>query len=70
METLGYNIVIYPVTFFRLAMKAVEDGLKETKSKGTQEGLVGKMQTRQELYDYLQYERYGEWDQEIFNFKI
>jgi methylisocitrate lyase len=70
LETLGYNIVIYPVTFFRLAMKAVEDGLKETKSKGTQEGLVGKMQTRQELYDYLQYERYGEWDQEIFNFKI
>jgi methylisocitrate lyase len=70
LETLGYNIVIYPVTLFRLAMKAVEDGLKETKSKGTQEGLVGKMQTRQELYDYLQYERYGEWDQEIFNFKI
>lgn len=70
LETLGYNIVIYPVTFFRLAMKAVEDGLKETKSKGTQEGLVGKMQTRQELYDYLRYERYGEWDQEIFNFKI
>lgn len=70
LEGLGYNIVIYPVTFFRLAMKAVEDGLKEIQTKGTQEGLVPKMQTRKELYDYLQYERYNEWDQAIFNFKV
>lgn len=70
LEGLGYNIVIYPVTFFRLAMKAVEDGLKEIKSQGTQEALLPKMQTRKELYDYLQYERYNDWDQDIFNFKL
>ena len=28
LENLGYNIVIYPVTTQRLAMKNVEDGLK------------------------------------------
>ena len=28
LENLGYNVVIYPVTTQRLAMKSVEDGLK------------------------------------------
>ena len=28
LKNLGYNIVIYPVTTQRLAMKSVEDGLK------------------------------------------
>ena len=28
LENLGYNIVIYPVTTQRLAMKSVEDGLR------------------------------------------
>jgi methylisocitrate lyase len=70
LENLGYNLVIYPVTLFRLSSKAVEEGLKEIQSRGTQEGLLGKMQTRRELYEYLQYERYNEWDQQIFNFKL
>ena len=30
LQSLGYNIVIYPVTTLRLAMKAVEDGLKQS----------------------------------------
>ena len=40
----GVNVVIYPVTSLRLAMKAVEDGLAELKQAGTQESLVEKMQ--------------------------
>ena len=28
LENIGYNIVIYPVTTQRLAMKNVEDGLR------------------------------------------
>ena len=32
LENFGYNIVIYPVTTQRLAMKNVEDGLKDRKS--------------------------------------
>lgn len=70
LESLGFNLVIYPVTFFRLAMKAVEDGLKQIRAEGTQEAIVPKMQTRQELYDYLEYSRYNQWDQQIFNFKV
>lgn len=70
LENLGYNIVIYPVTLQRLAMKAVEEGLKEIKEQGTQEGLVGKMQTRQRLYEVLKYSDYNTFDQSIYNFKL
>lgn len=56
LEDLGYNIVIYPVTTLRLAMKAVVEGLAEIKDKGTQEEILEKMQTRAELYNLLGYE--------------
>jgi len=69
LSNLGYNIVIYPVTTFRLAMKATIDGLAEIKANGTQEGLLNKMQSRQELYVLSRYEEYGSFDQSIFNFK-
>jgi len=70
LSDLGINIVIYPVTTLRLAMKAIEDGLAIIKSDGTQESVVGKMQTRAELYELLRYEDYAKFDKDIFNFKI
>jgi methylisocitrate lyase len=70
LESAGFNLVIYPVTTLRLAMKAVELGLKEIKEKGTQEGLLDKMQHRKELYELTDYEEYGKFDQNIFNFKL
>src|SRR5208282_3095775 len=50
LSHLGINIVIYPVTSLRLAMKAVEDGLAVLKKAGTQESLLKEMQTRAALY--------------------
>jgi methylisocitrate lyase len=47
--------VLYPVTLLRLATKAVADGLEELKRDRTQASLLGRMQTRQELYDILGY---------------
>jgi methylisocitrate lyase len=70
LSDLGFNIVIYPVTTLRLAMKAIEGGLATIKSQGTQESVVGKMQTRAELYELLRYEDYAKFDKDIFNFKI
>ena len=40
LQNLGYNIVIYPVTALRLAMKAVEDGLKALHDQGSQQTLT------------------------------
>lgn len=70
LEGLGYNMVIYPMTSFRLAMKAIEDGLKQIKAEGTQENLLDKMQHRARLYEFLRYEEYNKFDQGIFNFTI
>jgi methylisocitrate lyase len=70
LSSLGINIVIYPVTTLRLAMKAIEDGLATIKSEGTQESLVKRMQTRAELYELLGYARYAKFDKDIFNFQL
>lgn len=70
LENLGYNLVIYPVTTQRWAMKAVEDGLDDLKTHGTQENTVPNMQTRKRLYEVLKYEDYNKYDTSIFNFKL
>jgi methylisocitrate lyase len=66
----GVNVVIYPVTTLRLAMKAVEAGLAVLKKEGTQESLLPEMQTRAELYDLLRYKDYEQFDKDVFNFKL
>jgi len=70
LEALGFNLVIYPQTAFRLACKAVEDGLAELKRAGTQESLLTRMQTRARLYEVIRYEEYNRYDQSLFNFKL
>tara|TARA_B110001454_G_scaffold183141_1_gene178131 strand:- start:65919 stop:66815 length:897 start_codon:yes stop_codon:yes gene_type:complete len=70
LSDLGFNIVIYPVTTLRLAMKAVDVGLDQIIKDGTQENIVPNMQTRKELYDLTRYEDYNDFDKSIFNFKI
>ncbi len=69
LEGVGFNLVIYPVTTLRLAMKAVADGLQRMRLEGTQDGLVPQMQTRQELYNLTHYQDYNQFDQSIFNFE-
>lgn len=70
LADLGYNLVIYPVTTQRLAMKAVEDGLKTIAEKGSQESIVDRMQTRKRLYEVLGYEDFNAFDQSLYNFKV
>ncbi|MFC7447300.1 methylisocitrate lyase [Rhodococcus daqingensis] len=70
LEDIGFNAVIYPVSTLRLAMHAAEVGLREIAEKGTQSGLLDKMQHRSRLYELLEYERYNEFDSGIFNFRI
>tara|TARA_Y100000590_G_scaffold106216_1_gene120953 strand:- start:62 stop:958 length:897 start_codon:yes stop_codon:yes gene_type:complete len=68
LENLGYNIVIYPVTTQRLAMKNVEDGLRAIFADGHQNSIIDKMQTRKRLYDLVEYEKYNSLDEKIYNF--
>ena len=69
LENLGYNIVIYPVTTQRLAMKNVEDGLRSIMKDGHQNNIMHKMQTRKRLYELVEYERYNTLDKKITDFK-
>ena len=68
LENFGYNIVIYPVTTQRLAMKSVEDGLRSIFADGHQNDIIDKMQTRKRLYDLVEYEKYNALDEKIYNF--
>ena len=69
LADLGVNLVIYPVTGLRLAMGAVEEGLRRLRDDGTQAGLLDRMQTRTRLYELLGYGDYAAFDQDVYNFE-
>jgi methylisocitrate lyase len=70
LEGLGVNVVIYPVTLLRLAMHAAEAGLETLAARGSQTGLLDRMQHRRDLYDLLDYEAYNAFDAGIYNFRM
>jgi methylisocitrate lyase len=52
----GYRMVIFPQSAFRVSMKASEEFLRTLKKSGTQKEWINRMQTRQELYELLDYD--------------
>lgn len=59
---MGYSCVIYPVSMLRIAMGAVERALAHLKREGSVEGLLKDMQTRQQLYDLIEYRPGVPWE--------
>ena len=51
-------IALYPLSAFRAMNKAALDVYGTLRREGTQRAIVDKMQTRAELYDYLDYHAY------------
>lgn len=62
---LGYAAVIFPMTGFRLALRALRDGYAALLADGTQENLLPRMETRAQLYDLLRYPEYERLDAEL-----
>ena len=56
LSELGYRMVIYPQTAFRVSMFAAGEMLRDLKRSGTQESWLDRMQTRKELYELLEYD--------------
>jgi methylisocitrate lyase len=56
LAELGYRMVIFPMSAFRVAMKASGEFLRALKKRGTQKEWIDEMQTRQELYELLDYD--------------
>jgi methylisocitrate lyase len=69
LADLGYSAVLYPVTLLRVAMKATEAALNFLAADGTQQELLDLMQTRDELYDLLDYKYFEERDRAHANGK-
>ena len=62
---MGYAMVIFPMTAFRVMMKSAESVYAELKRAGTQAALLDKMQTRAKLYELIGYSDFERLDREI-----
>ncbi len=62
----GVDMVLYPLTAFRAMSKAAEEVFKEIKTSDNQESLLKNMQTRDELYDVLDYHSFENKLDELF----
>jgi methylisocitrate lyase len=60
---LGYQMVIFPMTAFRIMLRAIDDCYAELLETGTQAGMIDRMRTRAELYDRIDYAEYDARDQ-------
>lgn len=65
LQEMGYRIVIFPATSFRVALKAVLDFYQELKRTGTQRGYLDRMVTREQQYELIDYARYSRWERKF-----
>src|SRR5881275_980198 len=60
LAEFGYRMVIFPMSAFRVSMKASGEFLRALRKSGTQKEWIDEMQTRQELYELLDYDPMAE----------
>ena len=63
---VGVSLVLYPLSAFRAMNKAALNVYQVLRSEGTQANVVDTMQTRMELYDYLNYHSFEQKLDELF----
>jgi methylisocitrate lyase len=61
-RNMGYKVVIFPQTAFRVMLKAVADTYEELMAVGTQKGLLDRTMTRDEIYELIGYYSYESAD--------
>ncbi len=66
LQDAGVDIALYPLSPFRAMNRAAEKVLKEIRAAGTHRAVVNDMQTREELYEYLDYYSYEKKLDEMF----
>ena len=66
LHKAGVAMVLYPLSAFRAMSKAAESVYSDISKKGTQEGQIKNMQTRDELYDVLDYHSFENKLDELF----
>src|SRR6266571_1185240 len=58
LRSADVAIVLYPLTAFRVMNQAALKAYETVRRQGSQKALIAEMQTREELYDFLNYHSY------------
>ena len=66
LRSAGVGIVLYPLTAFRAMNKAALRAYETVRKQGTQKSLIPEMQTREELYEIINYHAYEQKLDELF----
>ena len=69
LKSVGVDMVLYPLSAFRAMSKAALNIYQALISDGHQKNVLDKMQTRNELYDFLNYNSYEEKLDQLFKAK-
>jgi methylisocitrate lyase len=67
LRSANVAIALYPLSAFRAMNKAALKVYETVRKKGTQKDVLGDMQTREELYDFLGYHAYEKKLDELFS---
>ncbi len=66
LRSVNVSLVLYPLSAFRAMNKAALNVYQTLRKEGTQKSVLGTMQTRDELYDYLDYHKFEQKLDELF----
>jgi methylisocitrate lyase len=69
LSAVGVGVILYPLSAFRAMNKAAENVYKTLLEEGTAQKALNNMQTRNELYDYLNYHDFERKLDELFQTK-
>jgi methylisocitrate lyase len=64
-ESMGYAMVIWPVSHLRVANRVMADLYRTIRTDGGTMGMLDRMQTREELYATLDYHAFEELDASV-----
>ncbi len=67
LASVGVKLALYPLSAFRAASKAALEVYRRLLADGTQQGVVDTMQTRMELYEFLEYHQYEQTLDQLFS---
>jgi methylisocitrate lyase len=67
LSEAGVEMILHPLSAFRAMSQAAEEIYLEISTKGTVENKLKKMQSRDELYDVLNYHTYEEKIDKLFS---
>jgi methylisocitrate lyase len=66
LRSANVAMILYPLSGFRAMNKAALRVYEELRNKGSQKGVLGEMQTREELYEVINYHSYEKKLDELF----